>query len=655
MKKVLYYICAFVLAACLPACSDNMPKEEKDIRVQSVNLPDTIANGVELEVGDEMSIAGLAVVEPAGATNRAEYYSSSDTGVATVSEDGKIKAVSEGTTVISVFVDEVSASFTLTVIPVRITPLTSLSFSADRIKVFKGQSLDVSVYLSFTPEDAAKDIVLSLESTQIAVIEGYVITANASGEVKLTASSRTNPSLKAETTVGIPTGDYDRTGWGVTASQDVSAWTSAAENNSLAAAVDGDLTSNLCLVRPGKSIYGITNSDANFWFCVNMGQSQKVNFIRFIWNSNEKFCRYYQIDEILGSTDGVEFTSIVKQLSLQGGGGNEDSRESPIIYIPESTYQYYKFVCANPICWTFPVDMGTPCPWTGDNPRGSSSQFSEIYLGCDEYYVAQFVDVNSVSFDAALKQGFTMIKGAQFDLSNKYVIDPKNATDRTVSFSSGTPAVATVTEEGLLSAVAPGTSTITVTASGKSDSFELTVKDADYDRSGWSVTASQDVSAWTSAKEKNSLEAAIDGDLTTNLCLVRPGKTISGISNQDADFWFCINMGKAQKVNRIRFIWNSNEKFCRYYQLDEILGSNDGVEFSSVVKNLSLQGGGGNENFRESPVITIPETTYQYYKFVCSDPICWTFPVDMGTACPWTGDNPRGSSSQFSEIYLGAD
>ncbi|MBQ7194151.1 MAG: Ig-like domain-containing protein [Bacteroidales bacterium] len=646
MKKILNLICLFVLAASFAACGDKMPDELKDVKVvESVALDESIANGAELEVGDNMSIAGLAIVEPVGATNRAEYYSSSDTGVATVSEEGIITAVSVGSAIITVTVGGINTAFTLTVIPVKVTPLTSISFSTAIIKVYKGESVDVSSYLSFAPEEAAKDISMALENTDIATVDGTVVTAKASGEVKLMASSRTNPSLKAETTIGIPTGDLNRTGWTCTLSLDISGWTSLAEGNSVSSAIDGQEGTNLCIPRPGKSFASVSNTTGELWFYIDLGAQRKVNYFHVKWRyeAKELFCRVFMFDEILGSNDAVNWTSLGTEIYT---GAEEDAQNSANLFINEGDFRYYKFSYYSEKSYLNPSTNKT---------QGSSSQINEIYLGYDEYYVAQVVDVASVAFDSSLKPGLTLVKGAELNLAEKYTISPKNATDKSVSYASSAPTVATVSEAGLLTAVAPGTATISITASGFSDSFELTVKDADYDRSGWTVTASQDVSQWTSAKEKNSLAAAIDGDLTTNLCLVRPGKSINGITNSDPDFWFCVNMGKAQKVNRIRFIWNSNEKFCRYYQLDEILGSNDGAEFTSVVKNLSLKGGGGNENLRESPIIAIPETTYQYYKFVCSDPICWTFPVDMGTACPWTGDNPRGGSSQFSEIYLGAD
>ena len=57
-------------------------------------------------------------------------------------------------------------------------------------------------------------------------------------------------------------------------------------------------------------------------------------------------------------------------------------------------------------------------------------------------------------------------------------ITPENATNKTVIWSSDTETVATVDENGEVTAVAKGTATITATAGGKSDTCEVTVEPA---------------------------------------------------------------------------------------------------------------------------------------------------------------------------------
>ena len=57
------------------------------------------------------------------------------------------------------------------------------------------------------------------------------------------------------------------------------------------------------------------------------------------------------------------------------------------------------------------------------------------------------------------------------------LISPSNATDKDVDWTSSDTGVATVNDDGLLTAVASGKSTISAEAGGQTDSFELTVLD----------------------------------------------------------------------------------------------------------------------------------------------------------------------------------
>lgn len=75
----------------------------------------------------------------------------------------------------------------------------------------------------------------------------------------------------------------------------------------------------------------------------------------------------------------------------------------------------------------------------------------------------------------------TLGVGATYQL--EWTVAPSDADNKDVTFASSNTKVATVSEEGLVTAVAVGTSTITVSSADKSDvtaSFTLTVEDAKY-------------------------------------------------------------------------------------------------------------------------------------------------------------------------------
>ena len=86
------------------------------------------------------------------------------------------------------------------------------------------------------------------------------------------------------------------------------------------------------------------------------------------------------------------------------------------------------------------------------------------------------VAVESVSLDEAISEGYELTEGTTLDISEYVTVLPENATDKTVSYSSSKTDIATVSEEGVITAVAEGETEITVKAGDKTATFTLTVK-----------------------------------------------------------------------------------------------------------------------------------------------------------------------------------
>lgn len=91
---------------------------------------------------------------------------------------------------------------------------------------------------------------------------------------------------------------------------------------------------------------------------------------------------------------------------------------------------------------------------------------------CSVTVEAKVISVTSVSID---QNSLELIEGEEATLAS--TVEPGDATNKTVAWSSSDPTVATV-EDGKVVAVAPGTATITVTTEDgkKTDSCEVTIK-----------------------------------------------------------------------------------------------------------------------------------------------------------------------------------
>lgn len=87
------------------------------------------------------------------------------------------------------------------------------------------------------------------------------------------------------------------------------------------------------------------------------------------------------------------------------------------------------------------------------------------------------VKVESIKLNDDLKSGMALEIGGKDTLNIAYrlTVLPQEATNKMQSFSSSNPDVATVDAAGVVRANYPGTTTITVTVDGQSDSFTLTV------------------------------------------------------------------------------------------------------------------------------------------------------------------------------------
>ncbi|MDR2041112.1 MAG: Ig-like domain-containing protein, partial [Tannerella sp.] len=102
----------------------------------------------------------------------------------------------------------------------------------------------------------------------------------------------------------------------------------------------------------------------------------------------------------------------------------------------------------------------------------ATTQNGERTASCEVTVTVPTIPVASVTLDiteATLEVGVTQQLTA--------TVFPENATDKTVSWSSSHPDVATVSETGLVTAVSEGTATITATSGEQSDICEVTVTD----------------------------------------------------------------------------------------------------------------------------------------------------------------------------------
>lgn len=208
--KAIKFITALCGVAASVCCCGEKDNPEETVTVNSITLSST---NVSLEVGEELTLQ--ATFSPAEAEVGTVVWASSDDNVASVSQEGKISALTPGEATISVATGDVKAECEVTVTK-KIINVETITLSATTVTLAPGD--ETVLQATFTPEDAdLSSVVWSSSAEGVATVsqEGRV-NAIAEGQATITVTAG---EVKAEcvVTVEIPAkewavGDYYEVG-----------------------------------------------------------------------------------------------------------------------------------------------------------------------------------------------------------------------------------------------------------------------------------------------------------------------------------------------------------------------------------------------------------------------------------------------------------
>ena len=152
-----------------------------DIAVTSVSL-----NKTEIALIKDRSETLTATVSPSDATDRKVTWSSSNTGIAIVDQNGKVTAISGGSATITAKAGDKQASCAVTVS----VPATSVTLNSNELILVKGQS--DRLVATIQPYDATDMIVWSSSNTSVASVDAngtVVAISNGNASISATAGS----------------------------------------------------------------------------------------------------------------------------------------------------------------------------------------------------------------------------------------------------------------------------------------------------------------------------------------------------------------------------------------------------------------------------------------------------------------------------------
>ena len=167
--------------------------QRKVIPVTSVTLSKTT-----LSIGKGQSETLTATVAPDNATNKTVTWSTSDTQVATVDQNGKVTAVDGGTATIKAACGEKSAECAITVT----VPVESITLDKASLELKKGESANLVATVGPANADD-KTVTWSSSAPEVATVENGKVTAVKSGSAIITASAG-NKSATCTVSVTTP-------------------------------------------------------------------------------------------------------------------------------------------------------------------------------------------------------------------------------------------------------------------------------------------------------------------------------------------------------------------------------------------------------------------------------------------------------------------
>ena len=164
-----------------------------------------VLNETELQLKVDETYQFEATILPKDAFDKTLIWSSSDTSVATVSEDGVVSALKSGEAVITATAADGSGAQTScnVYVTAKLIPVETITLSASEWNAVEGETMRLSA--TVMPENATdKSIVWSSSDTSVAIVsEDGVVSALKPGEAVITATAADGSGVNASCNVNV--------------------------------------------------------------------------------------------------------------------------------------------------------------------------------------------------------------------------------------------------------------------------------------------------------------------------------------------------------------------------------------------------------------------------------------------------------------------
>ncbi len=150
---------------------------ESYIKVTSI---DVALDDTKIEKGSTLDLASLITIAPIDATNKTLTYTSSNSSIISIDDKGLITGLAQGKSTITIHQADIEKEITLDCV-VSVTGIEKVNESTLSSRIEKGETLDIKNYFNVLPLDATnKNVLYTIDDTSIATVsdDGIISSIN---------------------------------------------------------------------------------------------------------------------------------------------------------------------------------------------------------------------------------------------------------------------------------------------------------------------------------------------------------------------------------------------------------------------------------------------------------------------------------------------
>ncbi len=433
-----------------PGHGQTTPSQPQVIAVSSVSLDKT---SVSLNVGESVTLA--ATVKPDNATNKTVSWSSSNASVASVDASGKVSAVAEGTATITAKAGDKTATCSVTVTK-KVVAVESVTLDKSSLELNEGETATLTATVK--PDNASdKTVTWSSSKTSVATVDANgKVTAVAEGNATITAKAG-NKSATCSVTV----------------TKNVVAVESITLDKSSLELTEGETATLTATVKPDNATNKTVTWTSSSSSIATVDQNGKITAVSegtatITAKAGDKTATCSVT--VKKNTVAVESVTLDKSsLELTEG---ETATLTATVKPDNATNKTVTWSSDKTSVAT--VDANGKVTAVAEGTATITAKAGDKTATCSVTVKKNVIAVESVTLDITstiLNTGETLTLTA--------TVKPDNATNKTVTWSSNNTTIATVDQNGKITAVDGGTATITAKAGDKEATCTVMVMKTD--------------------------------------------------------------------------------------------------------------------------------------------------------------------------------